>query len=148
MYTVKEEFLNHPKTRRAIKAAGWDAVGLWMAMKAYCAIERTDGFVPDDEIEMLHPDLKGARKLLKALVVCGKKRPGEPDGPGLVEQVEGGWQLHDYLDHARSADEEEDRRRKERERKAAWRRNRTNGTSDGTCVPECPRDSDGTWVGQ
>lgn len=117
MITIKEEFLGDDKTKRAIKAGGYEILALWLAMKGYAAEHGTDGFVPDEDIDHLPGAPPRPRKALKALVECGRLQPDGTRKAGLVDPATLGWQLHDYLDHASSSDELELRRVKAREQK-------------------------------
>jgi hypothetical protein len=119
--TLKEEFVGCTKIMRAIDAGGWQVLGMWLALKRYAAENPdTDGFIPDDEIERLPGAPPKARKLLQALVECGKVGRGGARGAGLVDPAEHGWELHDYEDHALTV-EVEIRKEKARERKRRWR---------------------------
>ena len=117
MIIFKEEFLAHPKTRKAIRLAGSDALAMWIALKGFCSANMTDGFVPDDEIPSLPCSPKRHGRALKALLECGSVGRDGTLGSGLVDRVNNGWQLHDYLDHANSSTHEGDRREKARQRK-------------------------------
>lgn len=135
MITIKEEFVGGDKWKRAVALAGSDAIVLWLAMKHYVAVHLTNGFVPGDEVRALPGAPAKARRALDALLGCGRLRPDGSRGAGLVDEHPHGWQLHDYLDHANSADKEMDRRRKERDRKASYRAGQggvSRGTTDGT----------------
>ncbi len=123
MITIKEEFVGCAKITRAVELAGWQALGLWLAMKAYAAENLTDGFVPDEVIPKLRGAPKNARKVLAALVACGPLAPDGSRGAGLVDPHPLGWQLHKYEDHASSATEQELRKEKARERKRRQREN-------------------------
>lgn len=114
MITVKEEFLSDDKTKRAIKAGGYEVLALWLAMKGYAAAHGTDGFIPDEDVDGLPGAPAKPRKALTALVECGRLQADGSRGAGLVDPVSLGWQLHDYLDHASSSDELELRRTKAR----------------------------------
>lgn len=121
MITVKEEFVGCTKITRAIVAAGWEALGMWMALKRYAAENPdTDGFIPDEEIDRLPGSPPKPRKILQALLDCGKVGRGGVRGAGLVDAVDHGWELHDYEDHALTV-EVELKREKARERKRKWR---------------------------
>lgn len=145
MITIKEEFLTCDKLRRAIKLGGYEVVLMWLAMKGYAAQHPTDGFVPDEDIDELPGAPKNPRKSLKALVECGRLERDGGRGAGLVDPENHGWQLHDYLDHARSAAEEEERKRKAREKKAKWRAKGggQNGGQDGGRSPGHVEGHDG-----
>jgi len=123
MILVKEEFVGGEKWRRAVKLGGSDAIVLWMAMKCYCSQHPdTEGFVPGEEIEALAGAPRGARrKALQSLIDCGRLLPDGARGPGLVEPAEGGWRMHDYLEHSASPEEIELRRAKARLRKQDYR---------------------------
>jgi hypothetical protein len=144
MITVKEEFLGDDKTKRAIKAGGYEALAMWLALKRYCAEHLTDGFIPDEDIDDLPDAPPNPRKRLQALVGCGRLQRDGSRGNGLVDAVENGWQLHDYLHHASSRAQEEQRREKARTRKERWqeRRSANPGNDDpdgiGTDVDDDP----------
>jgi hypothetical protein len=123
MILVKEEFIGGEKWRRAVKLGGSDAIVLWVAIKCYCSQHPdTEGFVPGEELEALPGAPRGARrKALQALLECGRLLPGGDRGPGLLEPAEGGWILHDYLEHSASPEEIELRRARARLRKQDYR---------------------------
>lgn len=123
MILIKEEFVGGEKWRRAVELGGGDAIVLWLAMKRYCSqYADTEGFVPNEELDGLPGAPRGARrKALQALLGCGRLLPGGERGPGLVDSVEGGWQLHDYADHCAPLEEIELRREKQRLKKQAYR---------------------------
>lgn len=77
--------------RKLIKA-GPPAAWLWLCGNLYCQEALTDGFISAEALEFL--GVKGARKFVGALVTAG-----------LWVESDGGWQVHDYLEHNRSADE-------------------------------------------
>ncbi|HEY3234311.1 MAG TPA: hypothetical protein VGJ84_06325, partial [Polyangiaceae bacterium] len=124
MIEIKEEFLTCDKLKRAIKMAGYEALAMWLALKGYAAKHPNDGFIPDEDIDALDGAPRNPHKALKALLECGRRERDGSRGAGLVDQAELGWQLHDYLDHAASKEEETERRRKARERKQRWRQER------------------------
>lgn len=119
-WEMDDNFLGHHKTRKAVHS-GWEALGLWCAMRTYCAKSASDGFVPDDEIDLLPDAPKNPRKWLKILVECGKTLPDGTRGAGLVDPMPNGWQLHDYLDHALPAVEIARRKAASAARQKAWR---------------------------
>jgi hypothetical protein len=136
LITVKEEFLGSVKTKRAMKLGGSDSVVLWLALKGYVAASNSGGFIPAEAV----PDLEGVprnwRKVMRALVDCGKLKPDGTRGTGLVYEVEHGYQLHDYEDHGTPVDVEE-RRRKAREQKRRRRAEIATGKEP------CPSDRTG-----
>jgi hypothetical protein len=128
--TIKEEFLTSDKVRRAVDLAGSDAVVMWLALKLYVAENLTDGFIPEEEI----PKLKGAprrrrNRALQSLVDCGRKLSNGTRSSGLVDRTEHGWMLHDYLDHAQSATELKEKRRRDRARKRRERDRKRNDSA-------------------
>jgi hypothetical protein len=167
MLLIKEEFVGGEKYRRAVELGGYDAIGLWLAMKRYCSIyPDTVGFVPNEELDGLPGAPRGARrKALQALIQCGRLLPGGQRGTGLVEAVAGGWKLHDYLDHSAPPEEIELRREKARLKKQSYREHKrrelaavrrlagelspgtsgdTEGDSPGDIEGDSPPDTGGT----
>jgi len=118
--TIKEEFYANHKAKRAHRLGGANALLLWHLMKAYCA-PRGCGFVPRDALTDFPIQVPGSAKCIKALVECGELDADGGRGPGLLDEVEHGWMLHDYGDHAMVEDEIEDRRQSDRERKQLQR---------------------------
>jgi hypothetical protein len=124
MITIKEELVYGPKLRRAIKVGGHEAVTLWLGLKEYAATHPTDGFVPTDAIENAAERLGIGKKLDRALAglkECGELGPDGTRGAGLVDDHEHGAMLHDYGDHAMSADEQVERKLRQAERKQVQR---------------------------
>jgi hypothetical protein len=132
MITIKEEFVGGVKWRKAIKLGGADVILLWLAMKRYAAETLSNGFVPDEELDALPGVPERPREALEALLGCGKTLPDGSRGSGLIDPHPHGWQLHDYLDHANSAEQEAVRKARERERKANYRAGLKTGQSHGT----------------
>lgn len=77
------------RNRKFVKA-GPGPSWLWVCGLAYCQEGLTDGFIPSEAIEYL--GVRSARNLARHLVSAG-----------LWDEAEGGWQVHDYLAHNRSA---------------------------------------------
>lgn len=142
LITIKEEFLTDEKTIEAIRLGGYEALAMWLALKGYAARKLTDGFIPDLAIDRLPGAPKHPRKALRALVECGLPGRNGERGSGLVDTVEHGWQLHDYLDHANPASVEEERRRRAREKKRQ-QRDKSRGQ-----VGTCPGTTEGPDKGQ
>lgn len=90
------------RNRKFVKA-GPGPSWLWLCGLAYCQEGLTDGFIPSEAIDYL--GVKSARHLTKHLIAAG-----------LWDAVDGGWQIHDYLDHNKPAFEV---RRIQRERQDA-----------------------------
>lgn len=150
MITIKEEFVGCTKWLRAVEIGGSDAIVMWLVLKGYAASNPTDGFIPEDDFGRLPGKPKNWKKALKALEECGRMQPDGTRAAGLLDKVPHGVQLHDYLDHAPSSAEVEERRRKERERKRAQRGTNggtQSGTGHGTTPPVPPGTEDGTSSG-
>lgn len=80
------------RNRKFVKA-GPDAAWLWVCGLAYCQEGLTDGFIPAEALAYL--GVPQAGKLATRLVLAG-----------LWDACEsGGWQVHDYLDHNKPAEE-------------------------------------------
>lgn len=122
MIVIKEEFVGGEKWRRAAKLGRSDAIVMWLALKCYASQHpSSEGFVPDEDVDDLPGAPRGARKALQALVECGRRLPDGSRSSGLVDAVEGGWQLHDYLDHSATPEELELRRERARLKKQRQR---------------------------
>jgi hypothetical protein len=103
----------HPK----ILGAGPHAAWLYVCALCYCNEYLTDGRLPSAALQALVPGVKRPEILARQLVAVG-----------LWEQVEGGWQVHDYAEHQRTADQIRRAQQADRERK---RRPDSNGTPVG-----------------
>lgn len=83
-----------PEHRKMLRA-GPSACWFWLCGIAYCQRQLTDGFIPDEAIEMIGVRGNGrARKLADVLVSVG-----------LFEPAEHGYRVHDYHDHNATAEE-------------------------------------------
>ncbi len=85
---IDDQFPDHPKVMAAGPLAGW----LFVCGLGYCARQLTDGFIPEAQVRKL-ADLKNAGREAQRLVDAG-----------LWERVDGGYQVHDYLDYQPSAE--------------------------------------------
>lgn len=139
MITVKEEWLTDDKTKRAIKAGGYEVVAMWLALKRYCAEHLTDGFIPDEDIDTLPGAPPKARGALQCLVECGRIQRNGGRGSGLVNKVDLGWELHKYTEHANTREQEERRRAKAKERKERYEERRSDSVP--VRVPDSVIDS-------
>lgn len=92
----------HPKFLKAGAAASW----LWLCGLAHCQEALTDGFIADEALAFL--GVPKPRPLAAVLVAVQ-----------LWHKVDGGWQVHNYLQHNNSA---EHIRRVRADRKEAGRR--------------------------
>lgn len=121
MIQVKEEFLGSVKTQLAVEIGGWEALGLWLALKGYVAMSNSGGFIPTESIPKLPGVPRNWQKAMRGLVECGKLQPDGSRTGGLVERVEHGVILHHYEDHGTPVEVEGLRRQKAREQKARRR---------------------------
>ncbi len=80
---LEDSIVEHRKHLRAGPAACW----LWVCGIAYCQRQLSDGFIPDEAVTFLGV-AKGLNRLTARLVDVG-----------LFDRVEGGFMVHDYLDH-------------------------------------------------
>ena len=106
----------HPKLLKA----GPLGLALWVAGLAYCNRNLTDGFIPLPKVEGLLswssiPGGIRAEAIAATLVSAG-----------LWQEVEGGYQTHDYLAYQPSREEVELERKATRDRVASWRHSRRN----------------------
>lgn len=81
------------------------AIGAFVVMLSYCGDNLTDGYVDDDSAEFV---LDITVQELDALQQAG-----------LIESVDGGYVIHDYLEHNRSRQQVMAKRKRERERYSA-----------------------------
>jgi hypothetical protein len=77
------------RNRKFVKA-GPGPSWLWVCGIAYCQESLTDGFIPEEALPYL--GVKSAANLVKHLVSAG-----------LWDIIDGGWMVHDYLQHNRSS---------------------------------------------
>lgn len=121
---LDESFPEHPKVVQAGPLAGW----LHVSAIAWCNRQLTDGFVPCAQLRKLvdfdgiYTDMEGGasgidtpdpKALADALV-----------SHGLWEEVEGGWQIHDFLEYQPSRESILAKRQKEHEAKSKAGRRR------------------------
>jgi len=100
-FRVDDQFHSHPKVMRAGNAA----VGLWVRCGAYCAGYGLDGMVPNEIIGKY-----GNGREVDALVTT---RLWVPTDDGML--------IPDFLQYNVSKAEDEERRKRDAERKRAWR---------------------------
>ena len=84
---------DHPKVM-ALDDRALPAMGLWLFCGVYCSKHLTDGFVPARLVKLVGGG-REARDLVSA---------------GLLEKVDGGYRMHDYLEWNPSRDEVVERR--------------------------------------
>ena len=81
---IDDQFSEHPKVIEAGPLAGW----LYVRGLCYAAKYLTDGFISDAQAQQLALFAGSSPELLQKLVDCS-----------LWERVNGGYQIHDYLDY-------------------------------------------------
>ena len=87
---LKSDFWRNEKIRNLTPGAGW----LHVLALSYCKHNyHTDGFLTKHDLGVLRPNDKNRTVFAKNLVEAG-----------LWEKVDGGWQVHDWLDHNQSAE--------------------------------------------
>ena len=99
----------HPKMERACEAVGDAALAAYVSAVCYCRRANHTGFVPRGRLRGLTRHEKPAR-VAEALVA-----------EGLWEEVEGGWQIHDYHEYNASPQQVAMRRAAAAERQALSR---------------------------
>jgi hypothetical protein len=80
---IDDRVRTHPKTVKAGPAAAW----FWFCGICYCREHLTDGFIGDGMISSLAPGVTSGKKLAEKLVAAR-----------LWHRVEGGYQVHDFLE--------------------------------------------------
>lgn len=83
---IDDKFLDNPKVRKA----GKEATYLYVSGLVYSSSQLTEGFVSDDALGLVAYKgfIKNEQTHAATLVECG-----------LWDRVEGGWQIHDYLEY-------------------------------------------------
>lgn len=128
-FKVDDNLATHPKVLRAGNAA----MGLWVRAGSWCGQHLTDGFVAAEALTMI-----GSLEQAETLVEVG-----------LWDEVEGGYQFHQWEERQPSKASTEQRREAERQRKAEWRAEQAkkresqrdkNGT-DASVAPDATRDT-------
>lgn len=100
-FKVDDGLATHPK----VLEAGNPAMGLWVRAGAWCAQQLTDGFVSTTALRVLGTEQEAGR-----LVEVG-----------LWDEVEGGWQFHQWDERQPTKGDVEERRAKNAARLRAWR---------------------------
>lgn len=102
----------HPKHLQAGPVACW----LWLCGLAYCQRQATDGFIPT--------------AALPTLGVGNWRRPAAHlVAAGLWHKVDGGYQVHDFLDWNDSAEERKRKTEKKSEIQAQWRKSKRSAST-------------------
>jgi hypothetical protein len=136
-YQMDDGFLNHHKTKRALRA-GAEALQMWLALRSYVALNESDGVIPDEDIDDLDNAPAEPRKWLEVLVNCGKPLAGDKRGAGLVDKHATGWVLHNYKKYGLTKKQIQERREAAKERQRRWR--------EGHIDPELESDTEDQCV--
>lgn len=106
---IDDTVTEHPKCVE-LSPSAWT---LWLHGLAYCSRNLTDGQIP----AAMLPRLSGVSQ--------PRKVAGELVNAGLWHTTDSGWEVHDYLEHQRSAEDVHAERAAaaERQRRARERRN-------------------------
>jgi hypothetical protein len=117
-FNVDDGFAFH---RKAVRA-GNSALGLWVRAGSWCAQQLTDGFVPEEMVEVL-----GTASQAQRLVAAG-----------LWSKVEDGYVFHEWTDSGRNPSRSEVllRRKKEAEKKARAREAKSTKTQANLDSPQ------------
>ncbi len=86
---LDDQFFRHPKAR----SAGKDGRLLYVTGLAYCTANLTDGLIHQDALPLVAAEAEVRPGTARRLVEVG-----------LWEEVDGGYQVHDYLDYQPSAE--------------------------------------------
>lgn len=122
---LDDGFPEHPKVIQAGGQAAW----LYVAALCYSGRNLTDGHIPAAVLPRL-TDLKSPGRLAEALVRAR-----------LFIEVDGGWQIHDYVRYQPSRSQVDAERERARERAAKSRRARAD-VSRRTCAEVTEPDVD------
>jgi len=133
---IDDRFASHPK----VLAAGPLAMAMQIAALCYCNRELTDGYVPRSAARTLldWEIVRADDRIYKIGVSCGMS--GDDVGcawvigilveSGMWEEVQGGYQVHDYLDYQPSREQVEEERAKTAKRQEEWRAKHRNGATN------------------
>lgn len=113
---LRDGVSHHPK----VVAAGAEAAWLWVSAIDYARAHLTNGYIPADILPMLGRFRTRVHRLADQLVAAG-----------LFTQVDGGYTIHDFLDHNDSREEVLEKRRQDRARKTGRPRGGTATDSNG-----------------
>lgn len=104
-FRVAVNMPRHPK----VMGLGDAAFRAWMTAMAYCAEQRTDGVISKAAMSSIVPGGQRGRRVLSELL----------DG-GLLESLNGHYEVHDYLDWQESKEEIEAAQEAGRKRARAY----------------------------
>lgn len=120
---LDNQFPDHPKVLEAGPQAAW----LYVAGLCYCSRQLSDGFIPASIVSRLC-DVRAPKVLASRLVRVG-----------LWVETEGGYRVHNYLDHQTSAKDVSAAREANKERQRKWRERNNNGVTNAVTNGEVTR---------
>lgn len=104
---------------------------MWGCGLIYCQANLTDGFIPEHVIHTF--GVRAKNKSAIAAELCQSLVPGK--GP-CWHKVDGGYQVHDYLDWNDSRESVTAERAKSKERIERWRERARNGVTNALETPD------------
>lgn len=123
-FKIDDAFPEHPKWADLEDDPElWSAsMSLWMAIGCYCARNLTDGFISEARCRRVTPLVTSrVTDALSALV-----------GAGFLRIVEGGYQMHDYLEYNPSKSEVKRKREQRAKRQKKYRDKQRNASTDAS----------------
>jgi hypothetical protein len=111
---LDDSFYDHPKLDK-LGRQRMAGAGLWSVSISWCNRRLTDGYVPTDRVRLLGGTIAQAEALVKA---------------GLFEKVDGGYQIHDFLDFNDSKEYVLSRRARDAERQRLQRASKVESQRD------------------
>src|SRR5262245_51136165 len=127
---LDDGFTDHPKVIRAGEDAGW----LFVAGLCYSGKHLTDGFIPEGKVDTLTRKRQPGKLADKLIEV------------GLWERVDGGYQVHDYLQWNPRGEVVKKKQEETRQRVAAWREKKKQERETSNNVTPPPSNADGNGV--
>lgn len=110
---VWQKFSDRARESRKVRRASPDAIVLWWAVGNWCSEHGTDGVIPPDEITDAWRPVGHAFDHGAAAKECLER--------GLLEVVDGGYYVHDFLKFNPSREDLADDSRSNAKRQALWR---------------------------
>lgn len=100
-------FYTNDKVQELCRSGHMDAIGAFCMALTYCGDHLTDGFIP--------------RRTMRFVIGATDEQLQALCDVGMLEEVEEGWIIHDYLEHNRSMEQVMHVRRKTADRVAKYR---------------------------
>lgn len=129
-----DAFHRNRKVRTLLRQGRHDAIAFHWSGVALCSITLSDGFIPTEDLPLVAAEALASEACADSLVAVG-----------LWHAVDGGWEIHDYLDYNFSRAQVVAQREADRERKRQSRGGvRPESEPDTTRSPRgSPRGSPG-----